>query len=335
MPGHEFQEEVVPVIKLSQKSLLADAGELAINSAHGIAFHRGLGTPLHPASNTPLTTYLNHEIARAFSQIAYAKSNFAVVANGASHGELSKWVHEFFGDSESNTRLVHSRELRSEPTKYYGGEERIAHGSGNSMVIALPGSGSPTGTAYKPEISVLAALLGGESSIKWSPGFSLLARANTDFPLAHIKTFHSTYSDAGLLQISISGNANHVRLASYRVAKLLRSLASGNFSEDDFKRAVAAAKFKVLDSGHTIREDIELTGAALVKGGKAYQIDEVGESIEGVTVEQLKEVNTRIKRLSMINLLTCSALDSEIIISGQSNGISSWRFIYPAFCRRN
>lgn len=289
--GHEFQEEVVPTIKLSHKTLLADVGELASNSAHGIAFHRGLGTPLHPTSSTPLTTYLDHEIIRYFSRSAYAKSNFAVVANGTSHEELSRWVHEFFEDSKDSERLLHPRDIRAEPTKYYGGEERIAHASGNSVVIALPGSGPFTGTAYKPEIAVLAALLGGESSIKWSTGFSLLAHATKEFPLAHTKTFHSTYSDAGLLQISISGNARQVRLASFKVAKLLRSLESGNFSKDDFRRAVAAAKFQALDAGYTIGEGIELTGAALVNSGKAYQIDDVGKSIEGVTEEQIKEVN--------------------------------------------
>ena len=322
--GHEFQEEVIRIIKLSQKTLLADVGELATNSAHGLAFHRGLGTPLHPTSSTPLTTYLNHEIIGEFGRNAYAKSNFAIVANGTSHEELSKWVHEFFGDSENSGRLLHPREIRTEPTKYYGGEERIAHASGNSVVIALPGSSSFAGTAYKPEIAVLAALLGGESSIKWSPGFSLLAQATKEFPLAHTKTIHNSYSDAGLLQISISGNARQVRLASFEVAKVLKSLESGNFSKDDFRRAVAAAKFKALDSGYTIGEGIELTGAALVKNGKAYQIDEVGKSIEGVTEEQLKEVHAPIIRRAMANLLICPALDGEIVTGREGNGLDCW-----------
>lgn len=150
-----------------------------------------------------------------------------------------------------------------------------------------------------------------------------MAQAIEEFPLAHVKTVHSTYSDAGLLQISISGIASQVRLASFKVAKLLRALASGSFSKDDFRRAVAAAKFKALDSAFTTREGIELTGAALTKSGKAYQIDEVGKSIEGVTEEQLKEVNACIIRRMVINLLICSASDSEIITGRESVGIDS------------
>lgn len=294
-PGHEFQEEVVPTIKIAHKILQADAGEIASDSAHSVAYHRGLGIPLHSTSSTPLTA-IDNEIIGIFSHDIYAKSNLAIVANGTSHEELSKWVDMFFGDSKDSTRLSDPQALRTVPSKYHGGEERIAHASGNNIVIALPGSGSFTGTAYKPEISVLAELLGGETSIKWSPGFSLVAQATKDFPLAHTKTLHSTYSDAGLLQISISGHAFQVRLASFEVAKLLRSLAAGNFSEDDFKRAVAAAKFKALDSAYTTGEGIELAGSALVQSGKSYQIDEIVKRIEGVKGEQLKEVNARIIR---------------------------------------
>jgi ubiquinol-cytochrome c reductase core subunit 2 len=242
----------------------------------------------------PLTTYLNHERVRAFSQRAYAKNNFAIVANGVSHEDLSKWVQEFFWDWKTSTSEVDLPPVENKPSKYYGGEERIAHGSGDSMIIAFPGSGSFTGSAYKPEISVLAALLGGQSSIKWSPGFSLLARATAAFPQAHIKTFHSTYSDAGLLQISISGNADHIRPASHEVVKTLNSVAAGNFSQEDFKKAVAAAKFNTLDAGQDIREGLELAGGGLVNGGNVYQIDEVAKSIERVTEEQLKKVCTHL-----------------------------------------
>ena len=283
---------MAPILKLSQKALLASVEELATNSAHGVAFHRGLGNPLHITSSTPLTAYLNNELVEDFSRRAYAKPNFAVVAHGASHEELSKWVQEFFGDLETGTPLANLASARKESVVYYGGEERIAHGSGNNMIIAFPGSGSFPGPDYRPEILVLAALLGGESSIKWSPGLSLLAQATADLSQAHIKTFNSTYSRGGLLQISISGGAQHVRLASYQVTKALRSVASGDFSKEDFKRAVAAAKFKALDAGHNTMESIELAGVELILDEKAHKIDEIGKSIENVTQEQLQKVKT-------------------------------------------
>ena len=275
---------------LARKKLLGSPSEFAINSVHAVAFHRGLGNPLHPSSSTPMTKYLNEGDLAAYSKAAYAKTNFAVVANGVDHEELSKWVGEFYMELDQ-TPSEDFPSLGAAPTKYYGGEERIAHDSGNTMIIAFPGSGSVTGNSYKPEAQVLASLLGGQSSIKWTPGFSLLSRATEAYPQAHISTAHHTYSDAGLMTISISGDARQVREASQEVVKTLKSVASGNISKEDIRKAVATAKFKALESGQNVSAGIELTGAGLVSGGKAFQIDELGKSIDGVTEEQVKKVS--------------------------------------------
>ena len=264
---------------------------MAINSAHATAFHRGLGTPLHPMSSSPFTKYLDEIGLEEYSKSAYAKNNIAVVANGASHSELSKWVGEFFSDAPATPSSSY-RELGGNPTKYYGGEERIAHDSGNNMILAFPGSGSVTGGFFKPEISVLAALLGGQSTIKWSPGFSLLSKATADYTRVQINTTHHTYSDAGLLSISISGDAGQMRQAASAVVNTLKNVAAGEVSKEYISKAVATAKFKALESGQNISTGIELTGAGLITGGKAFQIDEVGKSIEKVTEEQVKKVSS-------------------------------------------
>lgn len=237
-----------------------------------------------------MTRYLDEEYLEAFSKVAYAKPNFAVVANGANHEDLTKWVGEFFSDSPSSVdpKLP---PLYNSPSKYYGGEERIAHDSGNNLIIAFPGSGSFTGGAFKPEIQVLAALLGGQSAIKWSLGFSLLSKAVASHPHAHVTTSHNTYSDAGLLSISLTGRAEHIRVASEDIVKTLKAVASGEVSKEDIKKAIAAAKFRALEAGENIGAGLELTGAGLVQGGKAFQIDEVGKSIGAVTEEQVKKVS--------------------------------------------
>ena len=284
-----MEEEVLPIIKLNQKSLLGRTMDLAVNSAHGIAFHRGLGTPLHPSSSTPLTKYLNGSRLEAFSKSAFAKSNFAVVANGVEHSELSKWVGQFFTDVSSSAP-DDVPAIDTTPSKYYGGEERIAHDAGNTMVLAFPGSSSFTGQSYKPEIAVLASLLGGHSNIKWSPGFSLLSKATEAYPGAHIATTSAAYSDAGLLMISITGNANQVRDASKDVVKAIKAVAAGEISKEDIKKAIATAKFKALESGQDIKAGLELTGAGLVQEGKAHQIDEVGKGIDAVSEDQVKKV---------------------------------------------
>lgn len=275
------------VMRLGQKSLLASPSHMAINSAHGLAFHRGLGTPLYPTSSTTFTKYLEPEEIYNFALSAYHKSNIAVVANGTSQSELSKWVREFFEDTYTG-----GKKLESPATKYYGGEERIAHDKGNVMILAFPGSSSFTsGASYKPELAVLAALLGGESSIKWTPGFSLLAKAAAQHQHAHVSTKNLGYSDAGLLAVTLSGNASHVAKASLSVVEALKSIASGNVSGEDIKKATALAKFQALETGQNIDAGLEATGSGLISGGKAYQIDEIGQAIEKVGEEKVKAVS--------------------------------------------
>ncbi len=318
------------MIKLSQKKILGNVSELALDSAHGLAFHRGLGTPLYPSSSTPLNKYLNEDSISQFAQSAYSKSNIAVVANGASQAELTKWVAEFFTETPSIAGA-----LSSKATKYYGGEERIDHASGNAFVIAFPGSSSFTaGSSYKPEIAVLAALLGGKSSIKWSPGFSLLSKAASSFPGASASTTQFAYSDAGLLTIQFSGSASAIRSASAEAIKALKSIADGSVSKEDFTKAVALAKYQALEEGQNIEAGLVLTGSGLVHGGNAFQIDEVGKSVETVTADSLKAVSSH-KSPYILNSDTNYVIGCQDFFGGQGNCFCCWRSLRSAICGRN
>lgn len=233
-----------------------------------------------------MSKYLTEEAIFNFSANAYAKSNIAVVANGASQAELSKWVGQFFGEGQST-----AAGLSGEATKYYGGEERTAHASGNSLVIAFPGSSSFTvGASYKPEIAVLAALLGGQSTIKWSTGFSLLAKAAAPFPGTSVVASNFAYSDAGLFTIQFNGSAEAIRGASTEAVKTLKSIAGGSISKEDFTKAVALARYQALEDGQNTEAGLVSTGSGLNHGGKPFQIDEVGKSVQSVTAEKLKAV---------------------------------------------
>jgi ubiquinol-cytochrome c reductase core subunit 2 len=260
---------------------------MATNSVHSLAFHRGLGTPTASASPTPYTKYLDAQTIEYYSKIAYAKPNFAVVANGADHGEFSKWVNEFFDDVPAQASEQSS--VGSEQTKYVGGEERVAHDGGNAMVIAFPGSSSFTGKFYKPEIAVLGSLLGGQSAVKWSSGFTILGNAAA--PGTKVTTTSAIYSDAGLLYTTITGSAKGVAETAKAAVDAIKKIAAGEISSEQISKAKAAAKFKELEHGQDIRAGLELTGNGLIHNTKAYQIDEVAKAIDGVSEEALKSVS--------------------------------------------
>jgi len=247
-----------------------------------LAFHRGLGESLYPTSSV-YKKYLNADSLQEFAASAFAKSSFTVVANGADHGELSKWTAEFFG----NVPAQPAQELSSAQSKYYGGEERIAHASGNSLVLAFPGSSTPSGSSYKPEVSILAELLGGVSSIKWSTGFSLLAKAVESIPALRVDTKSNIYSDAGLLTISLHGAAADIRNGASKVVEALKGVAQ-NLSKEDFQKAKALAKFKEYEYATGSKAGIALTGTGIVRDGKPYQTEDVASAIDGASIEKVK-----------------------------------------------
>ena len=232
--AHEFHEDVERVLKIKQAKLSGDVAALALDSAHSVAFHTGLGASLYPTPTTALKNYLNENSVADFAGAAYAKSNIALVAEGAASSNVSKWTEHFFKSVPAGAASVSSK-----ATTYYGGEQRTAHVGGNSFVIAFPGSGF---AAPKPEVAVISALLGGQPNVKWSSGFSLLSKAAANSPGATAVATNHTYSDAGLFAVQINGTAAAVRSAALEAAKAIKSIAEGTVSKEDLVKAIAKAK---------------------------------------------------------------------------------------------
>jgi ubiquinol-cytochrome c reductase core subunit 2 len=336
--AYVFNEEIIPMLKLSQKKFLANTEEMALSSTHGLAFHRGLGEPINPTSSTPTQKYLTPETIGAYSTAAYAPSNFAIVANGVDHAELSKWVGEFFKDYKvtPTTGVIGGEEvtlqgpkIESTQTKYHGGEERIAHAFGNSMVLGFPGSSSFTGGFYKPEIQVLASLLGGETNIKWSPSFSLLAKATADKAGLSVKTKSAIYTDAGLLYVALNGSAQSVATGAIEAVRTIKDVAASKIAKEDIQKAKANAKLKELEFGQQTGAGIALTGAGLVHGGKAYQIDQVAKAIDGVTEEKVKQVSN-LTTYASIRIKLTSSSGCGRVVEAQGKRIGRGRSVRTA-----
>ncbi|KAJ5833189.1 hypothetical protein N7474_001500 [Penicillium riverlandense] len=288
-PDHELNELVSKLLKYKQQAIFSNPENIAIDAAHGIAFHRGLGSQITPTETAPFEKYLSAEALAEYAQNAYAKSNVALVASGPNTADVNKWVGQFFKDLPSGGTSSQYKVLPSEATKYYGGQQRLPSKAGNAVVIAFPGSSAFGTSGYKPEASVLAALLGGESTIKWSPGFSLLSQATQGFSSLRVSTKNHAYSDAGLFTVMLSGKADQVGAASKNVVDVLKKAAAGQVASEEIKKAAALAKFRALESVQTLETGLEATGSSLVHGSKPYQIDEVAKALEKVTEQQVKE----------------------------------------------
>lgn len=283
--AHEFHEDIERIIHLKQAKWAGDAPGLALDAAHAVAFHNGLGASLYPTPSTPVHSYLNESSVAAFAEAAYNKPNIVVVADGATQAGLSKWVEPFFKAVPASPSGQLS--LNTSASKYYGGEQRVAHIGQNTLVIAFPGTALG---ANKPETDVLIALLGGESSIKWSPGFSLLSKAAAAAPGAQAHARNIAYSDAGLLAIQITGPASAVRKAAEESVKALKSVVDGPVSKEDLTKAIAKAKFDILSASELSGVGLVATGTNVLHGGKPFQVAEAVKAVESVTAEKLKTV---------------------------------------------
>lgn len=259
---------------------------LALDSAHSVAFHTGLGASIYPTPSTPSKRYLNEEYIASFADAVYTKPEIALVAEGAAQESLAKWVPQFFKDVQASSQS--GQKFTAEATKYHGGEQRTNHPGGNAMVIAFPGSAY---TSPKPEISVLAALLGGQSTIKYTPGYSLLSKSTADVSGLQVNATNIPYSDAGLLTIQLSGPAASVRKGAEATVKALESIANGSVSKEDVAKAIANAKFNALDTTQLREPTLHLVGSGVVNTGKAYEPANLVQGIENVTAEKLKTVS--------------------------------------------
>ena len=273
----------------AQSQFTNDTSAIALNAAHAIAFHRGLGNSIYPSSGLSQFKVSAEEV-EAYAAAAYVKPNIALVGSGLDSAEASKWVGEFFSDVSTNAPSTIPA-IQSASSKYFGGEERIHHAGGNSVVIAFSGSGVLAGSAAKPEIDVIAALLGGQSSIKWSHGSSMLSKVSTSHPTVSISTESLKYSDAGLMAITLTGPAKAVTSAAKDTVAILKSVAAGDISSEAMKKAMAGAKFKAYDSETSAPLSFGTLGLNTLSGGKVKSSEESLQGISNVSEGNVKEVS--------------------------------------------
>jgi ubiquinol-cytochrome c reductase core subunit 2 len=279
---HELHDDVERSINLKHGAYVSKAANVALDTAHATAFHTGLGAPLYPNAHHAIGKYTNEHTVADFAAAAFQKQNIAIVADGASSATLGKWAGEFF--EELAFPAADKLALKQTKTTYRGGEQRVSHAHGNAITIAFPGASYD---APKPELAVLAALLGGQSSIKWATGSSLLAKATASTG-ATVSTVHIPYTDAGLFTISISGPASAVREAAQHPAKVLKSIAEGSIGKEDLNKAIAKARFDALDASLLRDTTVTLAGTGLVHSGKVLEAADFINGVESVTPEKIK-----------------------------------------------
>lgn len=322
--AHEFHEEIEHVLHLKQSKVSQSALAQALDNAHAVAFHKGLGSSIYPSTSTSLGPYLNEHTVASFAESVYTKPNIAIVADGTTQASLSKWVEPFFRDVKASA-AESPLALFTEPSKYYGGEQRTSLSGTNALVIAFPGHNL---SSDKADVAVLTALLGGESSIKWTPGFSLLTQASAAAPGSTIRAQNLAYSDAGLLTVQVTGSPVAVREGALEAVKALKSVAEAGITKEVLTKAIAKAKFDLLSANELTGAGMVSTGNSLLHGGKIFEVASALKGYEAVTADQVKAVSFGANSLFPLDTSTDNFLPGgQDIVGWQGDSGGYWRSV--------
>ncbi|ODN80511.1 hypothetical protein L202_02739 [Cryptococcus amylolentus CBS 6039] len=272
---HELNELVLPVVESESLTAQASPVAVALDLAHTVAFRRGLGNSLYANKNYPVT--IND--VKQYGEAAFAKSNLAVVGTGISTEALAQAVNNSFGSGSSS-----ASQLATPAAQYYGGEARVPldiHAPATSvptLVIAF-GTTSPA-TA---DLKVLKHLLGGETSVKWTPGASPLSKAAEKIPGSSAKAFLLPYSDAALFGVVVSAPTSAlVKTLATEVASIVKN--AGEAKEEEVKRAVAKATFEDASSTESLAGLVAAAGPAALSGSAP-----AFESFSGVSASSVSK----------------------------------------------
>ncbi|KAE9387064.1 LuxS/MPP-like metallohydrolase [Gymnopus androsaceus JB14] len=258
---HEFSEYVAPVVESEIEATKFNPGFQAVEAAHALAFHNGLGSSLMAPPHSSIT----HDDIKSFAQSAFTKDNIAVLGTGIDQATLSRLVEK------SLSKISTASQLSSSASSYFGGETRLqAHGGLQTVFIGFGSAGAPS-----PELAALSAYLSPAPSVKWSQGTSPIATAILEGTT--VEVVHLPYSDASLFGLLVQGPTGAaVKEAGIAAVQALKTAASG-LKAEDLKKAVAKAKFAAASAVDS-REGLYLPGGESSLDSALASLDKVSES---------------------------------------------------------
>ncbi|KAF5349067.1 hypothetical protein D9757_012200 [Collybiopsis confluens] len=295
---HEYNEYVLPTThgEISSSTPSANPSFQAIEIAHALAFHNGLGSSIIAPPH--FEHHVSHEDVRDFAKSIFGnRENLAVLGTGIDQGKLVGLVEKALSGLGGSAPASSSSSTSS---KYFGGETRVqadsAHGHGGPQTVFI-GFGT-AGSPPPASLSVLSSYLSPTPSLKWTSGTSPIASAlaSSGVP-ASVKVVYLPYSDAALFGFLVQGaNGEAVAKAGKIAVDALKSVSSG-LKGDEWKKAVAKAKFAAASTlegreglvqilgGKVLAASGPSTAAAVEETIKA--LDRVDESAFAKTTSEL------------------------------------------------
>ncbi|GAW09905.1 ubiquinol-cytochrome c reductase complex core protein 2 [Lentinula edodes] len=247
---HEYAEYVAPVVESEIEESKFNPGFQAIEAAHAVAFHNGLGSSLLASPHNSIT----HEDIRSFAQSAFTRDNIAVLGTGIDQATLASLVEQ------SLSKISATSQISSSASSYFGGETRLpAHGGPQTVFVGFGSAGAPT-----PEIAALSAYLSPTPSVKWSKGSSPIAATIPEGTT--VEVVHLSYSDASLFGLLVQGpSGSAVKEAGKAAVQALKTVSNG-LKGDDLKKALSKAKFTAASAVDSREGLVSILGSKVLSG---------------------------------------------------------------------
>lgn len=250
-----------------------------IEAVHNAAFRHGLGNPLYAGPYTDITT----ADLKTFAANNFVANKIALVATGVSEAELKGLADSAFSHVAAGSSAT------TEATKYFGGDVRVPHSSPLGH-IAIAFQGAADGSTEFYTAQVLRSLLGGDRFVKWSTsGVSPLAAAASK--IGHgtqISVFNYGYSDAGLFGVYAQSEHQTVAEAAKAAVDSLKAAAK-SISDEEFKRALAQAKFETATRFESRTSTTEILAAQAFRGQKVTASESL-TALDAVKAGDVSEV---------------------------------------------
>lgn len=271
---HEYDEAVKPALQAEFNASQQNALIQAIDTAHTIAFRRGLGNSLFSASEHPVKL----EDVKAYASKVYSADNVALLSTGPS--DISSSLSKYFSGLSS------TGQAQSAKSQYFGGEQRLnlPH-DGHALPSAFISWGS---TSLSPAHTVLAELLGSGSNIKWNKGLSPLAAIEE----ADVKAVNFDYSDASLFGFAVqSSSESNVKKASQKAVEAFKKIAQNGVESTQLQAAIAKSKFNYTLYADSADGWKQINGNGLINNN-LKSLDQVLGEFDAVSASSIQQVRS-------------------------------------------
>ncbi|WFC99413.1 ubiquinol-cytochrome c reductase core subunit 1 [Malassezia yamatoensis] len=280
---YEFKEDVLPSLAEDLQQASQDPVVYGLETLQATAYrYTGVGSTLYANPAVPVKL----SDVKSFASKALTQSNLAIVTSGLSQKDAETLIREKFAN-------VPSGEAFSTPAaKYYGGDFRApivdAHGHPlpqDHFFLAFQGA-----EQNSSQLAVLEALLGGESSVKWSHGLTPLARVSQQVEGSQVRAFNTVSQKTGLFGLHIAAPQGKVTDAAKAAVQALQQIASKTPSSQELSRAVVNAKFEEAQRRDGARHLAHESVAAALLNGQSTSIQDKLAELDNVKANELSSV---------------------------------------------